>query len=195
MTIDFAPVHRGDITLQGLAAPASRADLRAVTNDLMDAIRAYLVPATDQEVIYVPHDPEADDPYAVAGEEKIGWSLAHLVVHVTASSEEGAAFASLLARGIAIGGRLRYETHWRSVTTQDQCLRRIEESRRMCLAYLDTWPEEPHLEVYREIPPELEAKFGRMNAPVAYLFGLYHQWQHLGQFEWTLHAAQQAGDR
>jgi hypothetical protein len=192
MTIDFARVQQGEMTLQEPAESASRADLRALTNDLMDAIRAFIVPANDQEAIYVPHDPEADDPYAVEGEERIGWSLAHLVVHVTASSEEGAAFSSLLARGIAVGGRLRHETHWRSVTTQAQCVQRIEESSRICLAYLETWPDEPHLDVYREIAPELEAKFGRMNAPAAYLFGLYHQWQHLDQFAWTLAAAQQA---
>ena len=54
---------------------------------VLDAIRAFVMPATDQEAIYVPHDPDAHDPYAVEGEERIGWSLAHLVVHVTASSE------------------------------------------------------------------------------------------------------------
>lgn len=193
MAVNFAPVNEGKATLQEVAAFANRADLCAVTNDLMDAIRAFIVPANDQAVTEIPHDPEAHDPYAVAGEERIGWSLAHLVVHVTASSEEGAAFSSLLARGIAVGGRLRHETLWRSITTQEQCLQRMEESRRMCLAYLDTWPAEPHLDVYREISPELEKKFGQMNAPVAYLFGLYHQWLHLDQFEWTLAAVQRAG--
>jgi hypothetical protein len=104
---------------------------------------------------------------------------------VTASSEEGAAFSSLLARGISMGGRLRNEVHWRTVTTVEQCLARIEESRRMCLAYLDTWPNEPHLDVYRALSPELEKRFGKLNAPASYLFGLYHQWQHIDQFAWV----------
>ena len=74
-----------------------------------------------------------------------------MIAHVTASSEEGAAFSSLTARGIPASERPRYETPWRDITTVEQVIQRLEESRRMRHAYLDTWPDNPHLDVYREI--------------------------------------------
>src|SRR5690606_23614590 len=111
------------------------------------------------------------------------WSIAHLVAHVTASSEEGAAFSSLLARGIPVRERPRYETPWREITTKAHCIQRLEESRRMRLAYLASWPDKPFLNVYQqELSERFLAKFGEKNAPAAFLFGLMHEVGHYDQF-------------
>ena len=104
-------------------------------------------------------------------------------MHVTASSEEGAAFSSLLARGLEGTERPRYETPWREVTTQAQCVQRLEESRRMRLAFLDTWPDNPHLDTLRQLPPRLEERVGKLNAKGSLIFGLSHEIGHYAQIE------------
>jgi hypothetical protein len=182
--IDFSPVNRGEIKMLEFARQFTLADLRAATNASIDTILNIIQDMSDEQMTFLPHDPEANDPYAVSGEEHIGWSLAHLVVHVTASSEENAAFSSLLARGIAYPRepRLRYETNWHTVTTKAQCVQRLEESRRIRLAYLDTWPDEPFLDVYRQQSEQAIEKHGYMNAPATFLNGLKHEWGHFDQF-------------
>jgi hypothetical protein len=156
-------------------------DLREATNQSIDAILALIADLDDVDVTFNPYDPEAHDPFAVPGEEHIGWSIAHLVTHVTASSEEGAAFSSLLARGIPAKERPRYETPWREITTKAQCVQRLQESRRIRLAYLDTWPDVPHLNVYREFSERFVEKFGPLNAPASFIFGLRHELGHMEQ--------------
>jgi hypothetical protein len=191
--IDFSPLRSNQMKAIEFAQQFSQHELRKITNELIDTIRDIVQQANDAQVVFNPHDPEANDPHAVPGEEHLGWSLAHLVVHVTASAEEGATFSSILARGIPYPRepRPRYETHWQSVTTKAETLQRLEESRRMCLAYLDTWPNQPHLDVYRDVSERLLAKYGPMNAPASYLFGLMHLEGHLDQFRETLKQAQQ----
>jgi len=110
-----------------------------------------------------------------AGEENIGWSLGHLVAHVTASSEENAALASLLARGIAYPRepRLRYETPWQQIATKAAAVQRLEESRRMRLGYLATFPDRPFLQVLRDSSERFIELFGEQNAIAVFLFGLY----------------------
>ena len=156
-------------------------DLRQATNQSIDNILALIADLDDSDVTYNPADPQAHDPYAVPGEEYIGWSIAHLIAHVTASSEEGAAFSSLLARGIPAKERPRYETPWREIATMTQCIQRLQESRRIRLAYLDTWPDMPHLNVYREVSERFVEKFGQLNAPAAFIFGLRHELGHMDQ--------------
>lgn len=182
MLPDFTPVQKGDVKVLEFAKDYTLDDLRAMTNESIDTLLSFIHGLNDADVTFDPIDPEADDPYAIEGEEKIGWSLAHLIVHVTASSEEGAAFSSLLARGIAAAERPRYETAWRDITTHAQCVQRLEESRRMRLAYLDTWPDVPFLDVYRVLSERFIERFGPMNAPAAYLFGLSHEVGHYEQF-------------
>ncbi len=184
MLIDFSPIEGGDVKMLEFSKQFSVADLKAATNASIDTILDIIRDMSDAQMIFLPVDPDANDPHAVPGEEKIGWSLAHLVVHVTASSEEGAAFSSILARGIPYPKepRLRYETNWHTVTTQAQAIQRLEESRRIRLAYLDTWPDEPHLDVYRESSERSIEKFGHMNAPASFLSSLKHEWGHLEQF-------------
>lgn len=175
-------IMRDDAKIIDFTADYTMDDLRRLTNESVDMLRGFFEGLTDADVVFDPHDEEAHDPYAVAGEEHIGWSLAHLAAHVTASSEEGAAIASLLARGFATTERPRYETPWRDITTQAQVIQRLEESRRMRLAYLDTWPDTPHLDVYREVSPRFTEKLGLMNATAAFIFGLRHEVGHFDQF-------------
>ncbi len=191
MPIDFSPVENGEVTLFEFAQRFTRDDLRAATNASIDTLLDIIKDMNDVQVVFMPHDPHANDPHAVPGEEHIGWSLAHLVVHVTASSEEGAAHSSVIARGIPYPSepRLRHETHWKSVMTKAECIQRLEESRRMRLAFLDTWPDQPHLDIYREVSPRFIERNGRMNAPVAFLSGLRHEIGHHAQFR---EAARQA---
>ena len=100
MLIDFSPVDRHEVQMLEFAKQFSLADLKAATNASIDFMLDIIKDMSDAQLTFLPYDPDADDPHAVEGEEKIGWSLAHLVVHVTASAEEGAAFSSMLARGI-----------------------------------------------------------------------------------------------
>ncbi len=148
----------------------------------------FLADATDAEVVFAPHDPAAHDASAVAGEEEIGWSAAHIVVHATASSEEGAAIAATLARGVEPQGRSRYETPWELVTSVAQLRARLAESRRMRGAFLDAWPDQPNLELtYTPIP-----QFGPMNAATRLAFGLLHEDGHLAQLRAAISAARAA---
>lgn len=184
MRINYKLVDERELTLLELSARYSVDDLRAATNESINTILDIIAGMNDADVIFDPIDPNAHDPYAVPGEEKIGWNIAHLVAHVTASSEEWAAYSSLLARGITYPAepRLRYETAWRAILTKAQCVQRLEESRRIRLAYLDTWPDEPHLHVFRQLSERFVERFGPMNAPAAFLFGLMHEVNHHEQF-------------
>ena len=183
MQIDFRPLSEKTMTPLEFAAQFSLDDLRAAVNTYLDTVRDLVKDFTDAQLVFEPDDPKAQDNYAATAEEvNMGWSLAHLALHVTASLEEGCAFSSVLARGIPIEGRLRYEPGWREVTSRQQVLTRIEESRRMCLAYLNTWPEEPHLDVYRKFPPDSRFANVSINAPAAFLSSLSHLNGHLEQF-------------
>jgi DinB superfamily len=189
--IDFSPIDNNEIKWVDFANRFTAGDLKAATNASIDTILDIIKDLNDAQVIYAPEDPLADDPHAVSGEEHISWSVAHVIVHTTASSEEGAAYSSLLARGIAYGRepRPRYETNWRTITTKAECIQRLEESRRIRLAFLDTWPDTPHLDVYREVSERFMEKFGPMNAASSLLFSLKHEFGHHDQIR---EAARQA---
>jgi hypothetical protein len=183
--IDFSPIARGDIKLLEFSQGFGVADLKQATNDSIDFMLGLTRDLTDAQAIFLPHDPEANDPYAKPGEENIGWSVAHLIVHVTASSEEWATYSSILARGMVYPAepRLRYETEWTTVKTTAECIQRLEESRRIRLSYLNAWPDQPHLEVLRQLSPRYVEKFGEMNATAGFLFGLMHEVNHHAQMQ------------
>ena len=183
--IDFSPMRDGQLSYLEYAAQENigPAELRSLSDESVDFLLSLLENLTDSDVVFDPDDPGADDPFAVAGEEHIGWNFGHLIAHVTASSEEGAALSSLLARGIPASERPRYETPWRDITTVPQVRQRLEESRRMRNAYLETWPDAPLLHVVRDISERFTARFGEMNAPAAFLFGLSHEVGHYEQIE------------
>lgn len=156
----------------------TQADLIRLTNASIDHLQALLQGLPDAAVTFTPIDPAASDPYAKTGEGEIAWNLGHLIAHVTASAEEGAAISAEMARGIQREGRSRYETPWESITSIAQCLQRLEESRRIRLAYLNAWPDQPHLELL------VETRWaGSMNAIGRALAGLTHETGHYAQIE------------
>ncbi len=71
-------------------------------------MRKMLRRCVDADVTFVPSDPMAHDAAAASDDEsEIAWTLGHIIVHMTASSEESAALAAELARGVAYHGRSR----------------------------------------------------------------------------------------
>lgn len=175
--LDFTLVKNRTKTFSDMAQDLTPTDLRNLTNEMIDTMLSIVADATDEDVVLVPQDPNADDPYGIPEERDLVWTLGHVAVHTTASAEESAALALTLARGLTPEGRSRYEVPWRTVQTIAQVRHRFEESRRMRLAMLDAWPDEPHLEVTYSISP----RFGPFNATARFLMGLYHDDDHLGQ--------------
>lgn len=186
--LDFAAVQNGSRSFGDLAASLTKADLYQLTDEMLDTIEEIVSDATDADVVFVPIDPEANDTFGKAEEASLAWTLGHVVVHVTASSEEAAALALNMARGLLIEGRSRYETYWETVTTAAQVKQRLAESRRMRRAMLDAWPDEPHLDVtYIPFP-----SVGQMSAIGRFILGLYHDTQHLGQLREIMRQARVA---
>ncbi|MDE2775529.1 MAG: DinB family protein [Chloroflexota bacterium] len=183
--IDFSPMRAGELTYLEFAARENigPAALKQLSDESVDFLLGFLEGLKDADIVFEPADPDADDPFAVEGEEEIGWNFGHLIAHVTASSEEGAALSSLLARGVPAAERPRYETPWRAIKSVAQVRQRLEESRRMRNAYLETWPDAPLLDVCRDVSERFSARFGEMNAPAAFLFGLSHEVGHYEQIE------------
>ena len=183
--IDFSAMRDGDVSFIDYAAQANigPAELKALSDESIDYLLGQIDGLSDADIVFTPEDADADDPFAVEGEESIGWNFGHLIAHVTASSEEGAALSSLLARGVPASERPRYETPWRDITSVAQVRQRLEESRRMRSAYLETWPDRPLLDVTRVVSERFTAKFGQMNAPAAFLFALSHEVGHYQQIE------------
>ncbi|MAS32650.1 MAG: hypothetical protein CL610_01510 [Anaerolineaceae bacterium] len=183
MTIDFKPVSDGAMKLLEYSQQFTVQDLRNATNASIDFILDVIKRMDDADIVFAPHDPDANDPHAAPGEEHIGWGIGHLIAHVTASSEEWASYSSILARGVPYPAdpRLRYETPWREVDTKAKAVQRLEESRRIRLSYLDTWPDHPNLDIKRDLSPRFVARVGEMNAAACFLYGLKHEVAHHDQ--------------
>lgn len=187
--LDFSPVKRKEVTLNEFVADLGRDDLAQLTNEMIDRMLELIADCTDDDVTFVPEDPDAYDPAAHSeDEENLPWTLGHLIVHTTASAEESAFLAAELARGVEFHGRSRYEVPWQTITTITQCRERLEESRRMRLATLATWPDEPHMDNVQlmgrsQIPYNPVARF---------VSGLGHDASHLNQIEDVVHQAQGA---
>lgn len=176
--IDFAPVRRKEKALQDLAEGMTRDELARLASEMCDIFLELVAEASDSDVTFVPEDPDANDTFAATAEEvNMPWTLGHVIVHWTASSEESAALALALARGVDVSGRSRYEVPWSEVASVGFLRERIEESRRMQLAMLDAWPDQPHLDnTYspREGSPAV-------NAVSRFLSGLSHADSHRDQ--------------
>jgi hypothetical protein len=171
--IDFSAVFSGQKRIGDLAADVTFVDLRSATDAQIDEMLNQIRDLSDDQAVFVAADPEA--------EGGIGWNVAHLIAHVTASSEENAAISSILARGIdyPFEPRLRFETDWTTLTTTAACIQRLEESRRIRQSYLSAWPDEPHLDTHRALPEGFAERVGPMNAVGSCLLGLVHE---AGQF-------------
>jgi hypothetical protein len=177
--IDFTPARKQEISFRALLGHYTVADLKQLTNEMIDLELSLIADCTDADVVFEPSDPGANDTFATkADEANIAWSLGHVIVHVTASSEESAAIAAELARGVPHrGGRSRAEVAWETVTTIAQCRDRLEESRRMRLASLEMWPNTPDMENSYAWREGMEP----FNAPTRFCLGFAHDDDHLGQ--------------
>jgi hypothetical protein len=165
----------------------TRADLVRATQGMLDHILALVSDLPDACVTFEPQDPLADDPHASRAERRMPWTLGHVIAHITASGEEGAARGLTLARNVEVLGRSRYETPWHEITTTAQVVRRLQESRRMRLAMLDAWPDEPHLDKTCDL-----SWAGSLNAVGMVLTGLKHDADHLNQIEDIIRQARAA---
>lgn len=170
----------------------TREDLIALTNSHIDGLRDLIKDLPDSYVTFAPLDPDAHDPYADdPGDNELAWTLGHVVLHIIASSEEGAARGSTLARGVDLPGRSRYEVPWQSVTTIVELLRLLEDNRRMRLALLDTWPDPPHLDNFYSDERYIR-RLGHVNAVGMTLGGLRHEAGHFPQIEEIIRQAREA---
>lgn len=186
--LNFAPVRDNALTMSELVADLTPDDLRGLTNEMVGAMLALISDCVDDDVAFVPQDPDAYDPYAADDAEiTLAWTLGHVIVHVTASSEEAAAVAAELARGVEYHGRSRSEVPWRMITTIAQCRHRLEESRRMRLASLDMWPDQPNLHNTQKFIRDQE-----VNAIARFVWGLKHDDDHLEQIAGIVRQARAA---
>src|SRR5258708_4693143 len=184
-------------------------DLRMKTEQFFDAVQSIIAEATDAAVMLVPVDHEAQSAPETAmeiiaaregrwvrGEEdasegvKLGWTLSQVVAHVTAILEDGMACAAMLARGVRLEGRLLYEVPWKSMTKASHVQARVRESRRICLALLDAWPDQPHLETTVIRIPEI----GPLNAIGIGMSGIFHGPMHLDQLREIIRQAKKAAN-
>ena len=156
-----------------LAQGLGRDDLARLTREMVEVQMKTLEGLRDEDVTFVPEDPEANDTFAADPKDAaLAWTYGHVVLHTTASSEEAAAIALTLARGCEVHGRSRYEGPWEEATAVETCRRRFEESLRMRLAMLEAWPDRPHLDNLND---------RGQNAVARFLGGLSHDDSHVEQ--------------
>jgi hypothetical protein len=189
--LNFQALRNKEISLSDFLAglTLTRDDLRNLTNEMIDNMLGLIASCEDADVTFEPDDPKKHDQYAARPEDAdLAWTLGHVIVHATASSEESAALAAEMARGVAHHGRSRSEVPWEQVKTIAACRDRLEESRRMRLASLEMWPTQAHLETeYEAWPngPHIKT-IGR------FVFGLMHDDDHLGQISEIVRQARAA---
>jgi hypothetical protein len=178
--IDFTPILEKKVKWPEFAAKFTKQDLIDHTNEFTDKLLEMMAPCSDADVVFQPEDPDAHDPFAEDIEDvTLGWNLGHVIVHVTASCQESAFIAAELARGVEVEPRRsRWEVPWETVKTVRQCRGYLEENRRMLLASLEMWPDEPHLENYYETKSGM-----KITAIMRFLFGQNHADSHLEQIE------------
>ena len=110
--LDFKAVREGRISFADLVADLERDDLRDLTNEMVDTVLGLIADCVDADVAFPPEDPGAHDPYAATPEEvDLAWNLGHVIVHITASSEESAAIAAEWATHQGKGGIDGEEDH------------------------------------------------------------------------------------
>jgi hypothetical protein len=192
--IDFSAVRAKQTTVYVLVKDFTVEDLRTLTNEMIDTMLDIIKECEDGDVTFQPEDPEANDTFASNSEEvNMPWTLGHLIVHATASSEESAFLAAELARGVAPReGRSRSEVYWETVTTMEQVRHRLKESRRMRLASLDLWPDNPYLDNVKEVTGWYLETVGTMNAVSRFVMGLMHDDSHLNQLRDVVQQAQRS---
>lgn len=186
--LDFAPLWARQSTLTQIMESQSVDDLRRLATETTTTIEQLLADCTDADVVFVPHDLQADDPGADEEERTVGWTLGHIIVHVTAGAEDTSFLAAELARGVPHHGRSRYEVPWEQITTIAQVQQRLAESQRMRLATIELWPDQPHLDV----TTEMEFLGEYLNAKGYFGLGLMHDGMHFAQVAETVRQAKAA---
>jgi hypothetical protein len=181
--LDFSGVFEKTRSLGETMEDQSVEDLRGLAREFTTTIIGLIEDCADADVTFVPDDPQAND-----SDEGKGWTLGHIVAHITAGDEETAFLAAEMARGVEYHGRSRYEVPWETITTIAQLRHRLAESLRMRLATLDTWPDEPHLDVTRDLPFLSE----HVNAKGHFGLGLFHGSMHLDQIDEVVRQAKAA---
>jgi DinB superfamily len=177
--LDFSRVRKKEQTIAELAAGLTVSDLHRLTDEMVDRMLSLIADAQDKDVTFLPQDPAANDTFTANPDEaNIAWTIGHVIVHATASSEEAAALSTELARGVEIKGRSRAETPWQTVHTVAELRARLEESRRMRHSFLGAWPDQPNLTLtYTASYPGATP----VNAIGRFINGLGHDDSHLGQ--------------
>ncbi len=184
MKIDLDVVYAGQVSYADMMRGVQHADLYRMTDELFDTLALILAKATDAAVLFVPRDLAASD------HSEQGWTLSHVVTHLTATLEEAAAIAVMLARGVQVEERLRSETPWQNLSTLQMVQARIKESQRICRAFLDAWPDNPQLNVTKTLIP----LFGPMDAVGFYALGIAHGQGHLDQLRDTVRQSISSSD-
>jgi len=187
--LDFTSVHERLVKMQDFVGRLTPADLRALTEESIAGLLEVLEDCADDEVVFVPQDPDAHDEYAAdPGDQGLAWTIGHMVVHACASGEEYSFIGAELARGVEYHGRSRIEVPWQHVTTVARCRAKLHESRRMRLATLDVWPDRP--DVGNGYQPWRETDW--VNCVGIFAWGIAHDQEHLG---WIRRIRQQFADR
>ncbi len=171
LKLDAGAIFSGKQSYAEAVREVSYNDLYTHTDEIYNEIAAIIADADDAAATFVPRDPASE------GGEGQGWTLGHVIAHLTATCEGAAAGAAVMARGVILEQRLRYEVDWETITSGEQVQERLRESHRMCRAFLDAWPSVAHLEIEATPIPQL----GPMNAIGSYVLGLLHAQMHLGQ--------------
>ena len=176
--INFEKYQHKEISMHELIGDLGHKDLFHQTNEMVDKILDLIAGCDDRDITFTPEDPQAYDDAAATDEElTMPWTLGHVIVHTTASAEEAAAIAVELARGVPFrGGRSRSEVHWSTMKNIGQCRSRLEESRRMRIASLIMWPDEPYIE-----NTLVNHRGEEVNAIGSFMSGLTHEVSHLVQ--------------
>ncbi|MGL4650433.1 MAG: DinB family protein, partial [Caldilineaceae bacterium] len=74
--LDFQSVRDKTITFGELTANVDYADLAGLTHEIVEMQLALLADCADDDVTFVPADPDAHDPYAQAsGDSALAWTL------------------------------------------------------------------------------------------------------------------------
>ena len=77
--IDFEPMRRREKSLQDLAEGLTREDLSKLTQEMCARELALIEDAKDEDVAFVPDDPEANDTFASQPEDVgLSWTLGAL---------------------------------------------------------------------------------------------------------------------
>jgi hypothetical protein len=187
--LDFSPIRNKEMIWSEFALRFKKEDLPEATNAYYDRVLGLIQDCRDEDVVFVPDDPDAHDPFAENPEdEDLAWTLGHVIVHLIASNDESAFLAAELARGVEMEARRsRAEVPWETMTTIQQCRQYLAESRRLMLASLEMWPDEPHLDNF------YVAKSGLIVTPILrFVYGLSHCDSHLEQIEKIVEQARSA---